>query len=55
MASRNRSLDADRDAGRPDDARADRRHASIEPEVERVFDATRKEHHWGHRNLARDR
>jgi hypothetical protein len=23
--------------------------------VERVFDPTRKEHHWGHRKLARDR
>jgi hypothetical protein len=22
--------------------------------VERVFDPTRKEHHWGHRKLARD-
>ena len=23
--------------------------------IERVFDPTRKEHHWGHRKLARDR
>ena len=23
--------------------------------AERVFDPTRKEHHWGHRKLARDR
>jgi hypothetical protein len=23
--------------------------------VERVFDPTRKEHHWGRRKLARDR
>ena len=30
MASRNRSADAGRDAGRPDDVRADRRHAGLE-------------------------
>ena len=32
MASCNRSADAGRDAGRPDDVSADRRHAGTEPE-----------------------
>jgi hypothetical protein len=27
---------------------------ALNQKVERVFDPTRKEHHWGHRKLARD-
>jgi len=55
MASRNRSADAGRDAGRLDDVRAISVMRALNRNVERVFNPDRKDPHWGRRKLARDR
>src|SRR5207248_9373013 len=49
------SLDPGRRARRPDDVRRIGVMQALNRHVERVFDRTRKEHHWGKRKLARDR
>jgi len=43
-----------RGVGRADDVRA-HRHQALNRHVERVFDPSRKDHHWRRRKLARDR
>jgi hypothetical protein len=46
MAGGSGSVDLGGDAGRPE---------ALNGHIERVFDPTRKEHHWGRRKLARNR
>ena len=49
-----RGADAGRGIGWADDVCAHRPHGALNRYVERVFDPSRKDRHWGGRKLARD-
>ena len=54
MATGDRGADAGRGIGWADDVCAHRPHGALNRYVERVFDPSRKDRHWGRRKLARD-